>query len=103
MAIATAFDDSAASIATRSDSSPPAPKVFGRLWSIPLSKVISAKVPDAPKGASETSRKIALVTTSSGAPSGNLISLIYFAPLKFGFSQTIVPPIPRPMHIVVTP
>ena len=103
IAIATESDDCAASIAARSDSRPAAPKVFGRLWSIPLSKVINERVPDVPNGARETSRRIAFVTTSSGAPSGNLTSLIYLAPLKFGFSQIIVPPIPSPIHIVVMP
>jgi hypothetical protein len=52
------------------------PKVFGRLWSIPLSKVISERVPVWPNGARSISRTCAAVITSSGAPSGNFRSLI---------------------------
>ena len=75
-AIATASDACALSIALLSEAKDAAPNVFGRLWSIPLSRVIKAKLPLAPNGARDTSRKIAFVTTSSGAPSGNLISLM---------------------------
>src|SRR5690242_1092941 len=53
-----------ASSASFSDCSPAGPNVFGRVWSRPLSSVMSAIVP-APSGSS-TSRTSALVTTSSG-------------------------------------
>ena len=53
-----------------------APKVFGRLWSWPLSKVMSAIVPLPPKADRSISRTSALVTTSSGAPAGSVISAL---------------------------
>ena len=53
-----------ASSASFSASSPAGPNVLGRVWSRPLSSVMSAIVP-APSGSS-TSRTSALVTTSSG-------------------------------------
>ena len=52
------------------------PKVFGRLWSWPLSKVISAIIPLPPKADRSSSRTNACVTTSSGAPAGSVISAL---------------------------
>ena len=53
----------ASSIAFLNSSSPPGPKVFGLVWSKPLSNVMTAAVP-APNGRS-TVRSLAWVTTSS--------------------------------------
>ncbi len=55
-----------ASRAALSDSSPCGPNVLGLVWSWPLSRVISASMPTAPRS---TSRTMARVTTSPGKAS----------------------------------
>ena len=88
-----------------------APSVFGRVWSRPLSSVMSARVLPEGRGMSRTYE---CVTTSSSAREGQQGVEIdgrvvghpqaFFAFLsKFGFSQIIVPPWPRPTHMLVMP
>src|SRR5580693_8065121 len=75
---------SAASSAAFSDSSPCGPKVFGLVWSCPLSSVISASTPAL--GPRSTSRTIALVTTSPGK-----LSAEGRMPLTFGMFISLDP------------
>ena len=84
IAIAIEALSSARVIAPFSEASDCGPNVLGRLWSMPLSIVIRESVPLYPNAARSISRRYALVTTSSGAPSGNFIvltSLIVLRPL----------------------
>ncbi|CAB4621749.1 unannotated protein [freshwater metagenome] len=71
IAIAAGLLATAAEIASLRAAKDCAPNVFGRVWSKPLSKVISANVPLNPNGVRSTGRRIACVRTSSGAPSGS--------------------------------
>ena len=97
---------SAASIAVFSAARPFGPKVFGLVWSCPLSSVISAIVPALP--GSTTSRECAQRDDLVGLDRDRLrrsvsCRLTVAAPSKFGFSQMTVPPMPRPTHMVVRP
>ena len=102
---------SAASRARFSSSRPRAPKVFGRVGPRPLSSVINTAVPAA--WGSVTSRLNARVTTSpSLLAEASVISWVELrgphaaassSAEKCGFSQITVPPIPRPIHMVVIP
>ena len=82
--IAIAIDElaSATLIASFKEASDCGPKVLGRLWSIPLSKVISEMLPLCPNSVKSISLTWAAVITSSGAPSGNFISLIICQPFQ---------------------
>ena len=106
----------ACSMAALSSSRPPGPKVFGLVWSKPLSSVMTAAVP-APRGSS-TVRIFAWVTTSSAnwidSSSARSESDVGIGVLMLSlmaqascvwlvFSQMTVPPIPRPMHMLVMP
>ena len=68
--MATGLRERAWVIALSREANDWAPNVFGRLWSCPLSSVMSAKFPAKPKALKSTSRTSACVTTSSGAPAG---------------------------------
>ena len=102
---------STASSAALSDSSPCGPKVFGLVWSCPLSSVISASTPAPPSETRprSTSRTIARVTTSDGKSSGAGRTPLWLEMLPSGtlmaqiLSQSTVPPMPMPTHIVVSP
>ncbi len=99
IAIATGWAANASSSAASRAFRPPGPNDDGLVWSKPLSRVISATGPSMPGTA--TILVYALVTTSSA--NAVAMSVIYLAPSKFGFSQITVPPMPRPMHMVVRP
>ncbi len=104
----------AAVIASSRLVSPAGPKVFGLVWSKPLSRVIRAAGRSSP--GTLTWRSSALVTTSFGAASAltvppsfataglasSLLALTCHPP-SVGFSQMTVPPMPMPMHMAVRP
>ena len=71
IAIAAGVRPIASVIALFNASSDCGPKVFGRVWSKPLSSVIKARDPLCPNGVRSTSRSSALVISYCGAPSGN--------------------------------
>ncbi len=114
---ATSSRESASSIAVLSAARPLGPKVFGRVWSRPLSRVISAMRARAEgqvdvaelrlrhhlvAGHRDTAVEQRLELGSRGhqaAPS----SVLSAAPFQCGFSQITVPPMPMPMHMVVMP
>ena len=97
---------SAASIASFSASSERGPKVFGLVWSSPLSRVIR---PSTPAPGSSTLRRWALGHALGvggdllGAGEESSMVGHAAAPFQFGFSQITVPPMPMPMHMVVRP
>ncbi len=102
---------SAASIAVLSEIRPRGPKVFGLVWSSPLSRVIRPITPALPSRGRVTLRSLASVTRSASEEiSWARVEQVRrcqpcqaASPFQFGFSQMTVPPMPMPMHMVVSP
>ncbi len=88
-----------------------APSVFGRVWSRPLSSVMSASVlPDGEGDVAHVRVRDDLVVAREGQQGVEIDGRVVGHPqaffaflLKFGFSQIIVPPWPRPTHMLVMP
>ena len=94
-----------ASSAAFSDSRPCGPNVFGLVWSSPLSRVIRARTPGGRRPGRRHGR-CALVTTSPGqapSPSRHAGSVRGYSSSLRSVSQSTVPPMPMPTHIVVRP